>query len=73
MANAGDLVLVLGDNIKRTWKQIIYFNSSARADDSGKKTLATMDLPDTIGFSLDTNLEIISDERGVRIAREEGD
>lgn len=73
MANAGDLLLVLGDNIKRTWKQIIYFNSSARADDSGKKTIATMGLPDTIGFSPDANLEIISDERGVRIAREEGD
>jgi cyanophycin synthetase len=73
MARAGDLVLVLGDNIKRTWKQIIYFNSGDKLDDTGKKTVATMDLPVTEDFSLDADLEIISDERGVRIAREEGD
>ncbi len=72
-ASSGDLVLVLGDNIKRTWKQIIYFNSSAKVEDSGKKTTAVMDLPDTGDFSLDADLEIISDERGVRIARDEGD
>jgi cyanophycin synthetase len=73
IAESGDLILVFGDNIKRTWKQIIYFNSGARAEDSGKKTVAVMDLPDTEGFSLDGDLEIISDERGVRIARDEGD
>ena len=72
-ASSGDLVLVLGDNIKRTWKQIIYFNSGAKVEDSGKKTTAVMDLPDTSDFSLDEDLEIISDERGVRIARDEGD
>ncbi len=72
-ASSGDLLLVLGDNIKRTWKQIIYFNSGAKVDDTGKKTVAAMDLPDTQDFSLDADLEIISDERGVRIAREEGD
>ncbi|MCH7538335.1 MAG: cyanophycin synthetase [Proteobacteria bacterium] len=72
-ASSGDLVLVLGDNIKRTWKQIIYFNSSAKVEDSGRKTTAVMDLPDTGDFSLDADLEIISDERGVRIARDEGD
>ena len=32
-----------------------------------------IDLPETEGFSLDDDIEIISDERGVRIAREEGD
>jgi cyanophycin synthetase len=73
LAASGDLILVLGDNIKRTWKQIIYFNSGAKIDDTGKKTIATMDLPDTQDFSLDADIEIISDERGVRIAREEGD
>jgi cyanophycin synthetase len=74
MAGSGDLILMLGDNYKRTWKQIIYFNSGARADDSGKKAAATIDLPDTGGFQLDADLEIISDERGVRIARgDEGD
>ena len=73
MAQAGDLILVLGDNIKRTWKQIIYFNSGAHAEDTAKKVTATIDLPDTGGFQLDSDIEIISDERGVRIARDEGD
>ena len=73
MAETGDLLLVLGDNTKRTWKQIIYFNSGARVETTGKKTGNSIDLPDTGNFSMDESLEIISDERGVRIAREEGD
>ena len=73
MAEAGDLILVLSDNTKRTWKQIIYFNSGAHSEDSGKKATAAMDLPDTGAFKIDGDHEIISDERGVRIARDEGD
>lgn len=73
MAGSGDLVLVLGDHIKRTWKQIIYFNSGAHAEDTTKKVTAAIDLPDTGGFQLGGDIEIISDERGVRIARDEGD
>ena len=73
MAEAGDLILILGDHIKRTWKQIIYFNSGSRVDNGGKKAAATIDLPEFAGFEIADDLEIISDERGVRIAREEGD
>jgi cyanophycin synthetase len=73
MAETGDLILLLGDNIKRTWKQIIYFNSGNRVDSSSKKAATTIDLPQFADFDLDTDVEIISDERGVRIAREEGD
>ncbi len=72
-AAAGDLILVLADNIKRTWKQIIYFNSEAHADEISKKPAVAVALPETDGFTLDESLQIISDERGVRIAREEGD
>ncbi len=73
MAETGDLVLVLGDNTKRTWKQIIYFNSGARVETTGKKAVNSIDLPDTGDFAIADDVEIISDERGVRIAREEGD
>jgi cyanophycin synthetase len=73
MAEPGDLILVLGDHIKRTWKQIIYFNSGAHTEDTGKKVTAAIDLPDTGGFEMEAGVEIISDERGVRIARDEGD
>ncbi len=73
MAEPGDLLLVLGDNIKRCWKQIIYFNSEARVDQGVKKMTSTITLPETEGFEFDDDIEIISDERGVRIAREAGD
>ena len=73
MAEPGDLVLVLGDNIKRSWKQIIYFNSEARGEEGAKKTPISVEMPEVAGFAFDADVEIISDERGVRIAREEGD
>jgi cyanophycin synthetase len=73
MAESGDLVLVLGDNVKRTWKQIIYFNSGAHVEETGAKLPATIELPETDDFEFDSDLEIISDERGVRIAREDAD
>jgi len=73
MADSGDLVLVLGDDVKRTWKQIIYFNSGAHAEDTGAKAPVAIKLPETDDFTFDDDVEIISDERGVRIAREEND
>ena len=73
IAKSGDLVLVLGDNVRRTWKQIIYFNSGAHAEDVGTKAPAAIELPETEDFMFDSDVEIISDERGVRIAREEAD
>jgi cyanophycin synthetase len=73
LANTGDLVLVLGDNVKRTWKQIIYFNSGAHVEETGTKLPVTIELPETDDFTFDSDIEIISDERGVRIAREEAD
>jgi len=73
MSAPGDLLLVLGDDIKRSWKQIIYFNSEGGVDNRSKKAAMTIKLPDTEEFSFDGDVEIISDERGVRIAREEGD
>jgi cyanophycin synthetase len=73
IANTGDLILVLGDNVKRTWKQIIYFNSGAHGEEVTTKPPVPIDLPETEDFTFDASVEIISDERGVRIAREEGD
>jgi cyanophycin synthetase len=72
MAESGDLMLALGDNVKRCWKQIIYFNSEARVDQGSKKMTSTIALPETEGFKFDEDVEIISDERGVRIAKEAG-
>ena len=73
MAGPGDLILVLTDAIKRTWKQIIYFNSGAKMEDAPKRSSVSIELPETEDFNFHDDLEIISDERGVRIAREAGD
>ncbi len=70
-SESGDLVLILGDNTTRTWKQIIYFNSGAKIEDTATKAPVSINLPDFEGFELNEELEIISDERGVRIARGE--
>jgi cyanophycin synthetase len=70
-AQAGDLVLVLGDNVKRSWKQIIYFNAGAHIENGATKVPATLELPETEDFKFSDDVEIISDERGVRIARGE--
>ena len=70
----GDLLVVFGDNITRCWKQIIYFggerNSEEDIPDIKEENLGDSDL----GVFLADGQQLISDERGVRLARdEEGD
>ena len=73
MAQPGDLLLVLADNVKRTWKQIIYFNTDGSAEQTSKSSKESVSSALADEFELDDSLQIISDERGVRIARDEGD
>jgi len=72
MAATGDLVLVLADKVKRSWKQIVHFNSGISSAPMIRRS-EPVQVPDLEGFSLNEDLALISDERGVRIAREEGD
>ena len=48
MAEPGDLILVLADDIKRTWKQIIYFNSEARIEDGTTKSTISQQAPPVV-------------------------
>jgi cyanophycin synthetase len=73
MAAADDLILVLADQIKRSWKQIIYFDSSTGEAVGTEAKTTTIALPDVDLFTFDEDVQIISDERGVRIARDAGD
>ena len=72
-AAPGDLLLVLGDDVRRCWKQIIYFDAAgegaaaAGADDNRPPSI---DLPD---LDLGDDVELIRDERGVRLARPESE
>jgi cyanophycin synthetase len=72
LAAPGDLVLVLADKIKRSWKQIVQFNPRISHAPAVRRP-ETIVVPDIEGFSLDENIALISDERGVRIAREDAD
>ncbi len=73
-ARAGDLLLVLGDNISRCWKQITQFSpelETAPAEEAvapSKLAAPVEDLPDLELPPID---HLIRDERGVRLAREE--
>lgn len=74
IAAPGDLLLILGDNVKRSWKQIIYFNSGAKEKRSAAITAASIETLEPVGFDFHEDMAIISDERGVRLARgESGD
>jgi cyanophycin synthetase len=74
MARGGDLLLILADQVTRSWKQIIYFKPGD--DVVGElQERPVVDIPEEFlgGFSMEEDLELILDERGVRIARESDD
>jgi cyanophycin synthetase len=71
-AASGDLLLILGDNVTRCWKQIIYHDAGAESPERTTRP-QTIELPESDGFEMNDTVQIITDERGVRIAREEGD
>lgn len=73
IAQPGDLLLVLGDDTRRCWKQIIYFNSDNAQQTREVAPKSRPALPEALGFEFDDDVEIIQDERGVRVAREAGD
>ena len=75
MAATGDLLLIFGDKVNRTWKQIINYSP-----DLATKPQASEPRPAPVPAALDTSAtqltgdeEIVTDERGVWIAREEED
>lgn len=70
MASAGDLVLIFGDNIKRCWKQIIYFDAKVPKQKLKEVKKIRMVPAEDAGFAMDEDITLIRDERGVRIARE---
>jgi cyanophycin synthetase len=74
---SGDLLLVFGDKVSRSWKQIIYFKPEAGEHapvvppPRSSKALPTA--PDSeIVMDLE-GARVIQDERGVRIAKEQDD
>jgi len=71
-AAPGDLLLVFGDNIARTWNQIQSFaaDPAAQAHDTRACAAPPVTLPDLPDLALQNGPSLIRDERGVRIARD---
>jgi cyanophycin synthetase len=67
----GDLLLLFGDDIKRTWKQIIYFGGRKPRDEvPTKPAYAAVPVeasPEALRVS---DMALVRDERGVRVASE---
>jgi cyanophycin synthetase len=77
-ALAGDLLVVFADQIPRTWKQIIYFKpeltglAEARPTLTDSPNAALLGLPGGEEFS-PSEVELVTDGRGVFMAAEESD
>ena len=71
----GDLLIVLGDNISRCWKQIVHFNEEEKRDIA--ESAPSQDFPEKLfepveqKYELGAGQKIVSDERGVRIVMED--
>ncbi|MEM1263732.1 MAG: cyanophycin synthetase [Pseudomonadota bacterium] len=72
-AREGDLVVVFGDEVHRSWKQIIHFEVSGEQRQAAerKPTRVSSIVSDPGAFELDAADELIRDERGVRLASRE--
>lgn len=70
----GDLLIILGDNITRCWKQIVHFNSELEGD--SQQETPSRDFPEKLfapvehKFELNEGESLVHDERGVRLVIE---
>ena len=70
----GDLLIILGDDISRCWKQIVHFNGGEEVIPSKEKP--STDFPEKLyeakieKFELEEGQSIVRDDRGVRLVVE---
>lgn len=73
-SKSGDLLVVLGDEITRSWKQIINFSDDAEVDEVTAQP--SPDMPEKLyqsveqKFKLEVGQTLVQDERGVRLVVE---
>jgi cyanophycin synthetase len=71
---SGDLLIILGDNITRCWKQIVHFNGGT--EDVSAESEPSQDFPEKLfepvehKFELGEGQSLVHDERGVRLVTE---
>ena len=74
---AGDLLVILGDEITRSWKQIVQFNEGEKMTEA--EAIPSEEFPEKLYAPMETEFELeagqslVHDERGVRlvVARDE--
>tara|TARA_B100001245_G_C22891043_1_gene429138 strand:- start:204 stop:3011 length:2808 start_codon:yes stop_codon:yes gene_type:complete len=74
LAQPGDLLMVFGDNVSRSWKQIVHFNEDVELTSIQPKQQPKEEDPVEAfvePFTMVAGQRIIQDERGVRLASEE--
>jgi cyanophycin synthetase len=69
MAEPGDLLVLFADQLARTWKQIVDFESDSEVASKPIAVPVRVPMPDAPDFDVDLR-DLIRDERGVRLARE---
>jgi cyanophycin synthetase len=71
-AQEGDLLLIFGDDITRCWKQIIGFNpENQKPNIASNETLVSSVIINEDEKEFIESMDLIKDERGVRLARTE--
>jgi len=71
---AGDLLVILGDEITRCWKQIVHFNEGEEVIPN--EDMPSQDFPEKLfepvetAFELEAGQSLVHDERGVRLVVE---
>ena len=70
-AEEGDLLVITADDLTRTWKQIINFNTSETSEKATIPGTKVFVQEKAKRFVLDQDEELIIDERGVRLASSE--
>ena len=73
MAQPGDTLLLFVDAITRSWEQVTQFSPSVEAQLEPSPMPVRVDLDHLPHFDLGDEMELIRDERGVRLARESDD
>ena len=66
-----DLLVVIGDNVARSWKQIVHFGEAPLAAETEASAIAVA--PVSYDYMATEEQALISDGRGVRLARGDDD
>lgn len=71
LGRAGDLILIFGDDLERSWGQITGFQSegSSPREDLHTREAGELSMDIVPGFKYEGDEELIRDERGVRLAK----